>query len=80
MLLLLIETMRDMAGMIGGEQHERCLVPILMAFCRSDERTVSEAALNALMCIIRRMDLKKNEDFVTDVIKKLVESDSIGSK
>lgn len=51
-----------------------------MAFSRSDERVISEAALDAMMCIFKRMDLKKCDDLVIDTIKKLVESDSIGGK
>jgi hypothetical protein len=32
------------------------------------------------MCILRRMDLKKSEEFIVETIKKLVDSDSIGGK
>lgn len=77
---MLIVTMRDMAWMIGGEQHEKSLVPLLITFCRSDERAVSEAALETQMSILKRMDMKKNEEFILDVIRKLIDSDSIRGK
>jgi hypothetical protein len=40
-LVLLINTLKDFSMMIGGGQHEKCLVPLLISFCRSDEKVAS---------------------------------------
>jgi serine/threonine-protein phosphatase 2A regulatory subunit A len=63
-LVLLINTLKDFAAMIGGEQHDKCLVPLLISFCRSDEKVISETATEVLIFIMRRMDLKKCEEFI----------------
>jgi serine/threonine-protein phosphatase 2A regulatory subunit A len=79
-LVLLINTLKDFGAMIGGDHHEKCLIPLLISFCRSDEKTASEAATEAMISIMRRMDLKKSEDFIIETIRKMVESDSMRGK
>ncbi|CAN5951279.1 unnamed protein product [Sphagnum jensenii] len=63
-----VSQLKVIATALGSERTRNELVPFL------------NGALEVLMGILKRMDLKKSEEFVVDSIKKLVESDSIGGK
>ena len=80
MLRVLVDQLRDFAPAVGGEQHEKVLLPLAIGLCRSECRAISESALEIIKRILRRTDIRKNEDILLETIKKLIESDSHLSK
>jgi hypothetical protein len=51
---------------LGGEEHEKQLLPLLICFCKTDEMKHTEKALSIMEPILSR-----NKDLILDVVKKL---------
>jgi serine/threonine-protein phosphatase 2A regulatory subunit A len=79
-LKILIGNLKDFATFIGGEANEKCMLPLLISLCKSDEKVPSEMAAEAILTILKRMDPKKNEELVLEVLKKLIDSESLRGK
>jgi hypothetical protein len=56
----------DFRAELGGEEHEKQLLPLLMCFCKTDEIKQTEKALSIMEPILSR-----NKDIILDVVKKL---------
>ncbi len=51
---------------LGGEEHEKQLLLLLISFCKTDEMKHTEKALSIMEPILSR-----NKDLILDVVKKL---------
>lgn len=80
MNIVLISQLKDFSSYIGGEQYERILLPLLIGLCKSDSRANSEAAIDIIKGILKKVDTRRNEDILVETVKKLVESDYFLSK
>ena len=78
--IVLINQLRDFAAHIGGEQYERILLPLLIGLCKTDSRANAETSLTIIKGILRKMDIRKSEDILTETVKKLVDADYSLSK
>ena len=56
------------------------LLPLLIGLCRSEKRVNSEAAMEIIKGILKKLDIRRNEDILMETIKKLIESDYFLSK
>lgn len=78
--MVLISQLKDFGLYIGGEQYERILLPLLIGMCKSDTRANAEASMEIIKGILRRLDIRRNDDILVETIKKLIESDYSLSK
>lgn len=55
---------------MGGVEYEKCLLPLLILFCKTDERTIAYKS-----CSLIQRILGSNQDQMIDTIKKLSSSE-----
>lgn len=55
---------------MGGAEHEKQLIPLLISFCKTDERKVAQKASQIIEKII-----KNSKDLALETIKKLMKAD-----
>ncbi|KRX08284.1 Armadillo-type fold [Pseudocohnilembus persalinus] len=73
-LLQLCKSLDNFSTYIGGKSHIQSLFPILEWLCKCDESIVREKASHILKKYICQMDIKKHEDSLIQLIKRLYES------
>ncbi len=74
-VISLLEQLKDFGQYLGGAEHEKCLIPLLIAFCKIDERIPAEKAVEQMIPI-----LNKNHDIILDTVKKLAKPEMVISK
>lgn len=50
--MALLGQLEGFTTVVGGQEHEKSLVPLLMAFCKTDERKPSYKACDILKRIL----------------------------
>lgn len=61
--------------MVGGAEQEKALLPLLVAFCRTDERKIALKACEQLQKI-----LVSSKELANETVKKLMKTDMNVSK
>jgi hypothetical protein len=61
--------------LLGGPEHDKCLLPLLISFCKIDEKKPAFKS-----CKIIERILGGNKDLAVDTIKKLMKTDMNISK
>ena len=69
-VLELLGQLEGFTALVGGQEQEKALVPLLIAFCRTDEK---KCALKA-SAILQRI-LLGNKELAGETAKKLMKSD-----
>ena len=69
-VLELLTQLDNFTNLIGGPDHEKQLLPLLMSFCKTDEKKVAMKSVK----IIERI-VKSSKDVALDTIKKLMKTD-----
>lgn len=65
-MLALLDELDNFTPLLGGSQHDKILLPLLVSFCLLDEKEVANKSLALITQI-----LNKNTDAYADTVKKL---------
>ncbi|EGR34834.1 hypothetical protein IMG5_000620 [Ichthyophthirius multifiliis] len=79
-LTVLVEVLSNFLDFVGGAQHASILFAPMEALCKSDEQSVREKASSSIKKLIQLIDIKKNEDMLMNLIKRLKDSDQYFAK
>ena len=74
-MLALLQELENFSPIIGGSEHEKILLPLLINFCLLDEKEVAMKSLGIIEQI-----LSKHTDAYLDTVKKLVKVEMSVSK
>jgi len=66
----LLSQLENFTTVVGGPEQEKCLIPLLVSFCKTDEK---KPALKAT-ALMQRI-LSGNKDLAMDTIKKLMKTE-----
>ncbi|KAL4475589.1 hypothetical protein ABPG72_009278 [Tetrahymena utriculariae] len=73
-LAALVESLSNFLDYIGGNQHAVILFAPMEALCKADESSVRDKAAQSLKKLIQLIDVKKNEEMLINLSKRLNES------
>ncbi|EGR29291.1 hypothetical protein IMG5_159380, partial [Ichthyophthirius multifiliis] len=79
-LTSLVEVLSNFLDFIGGPQHAQILFGPMEYLCKSDEQSVREKASCCIKKLIGFIDIKKNEDVLMNLVKRLRDSDQYFAK
>lgn len=65
-MLAVLEELTNFTTLLGGSEHEKLLLPLLISFCKLDEKEVANKAM-----LIMEPILEKNPDENIEAIRKL---------
>ena len=74
-MISLLDQLKDFTQFLGGAEHEKCLIPLLIAFCKIDERVPADKAVQQMLPI-----LQKNHDIISETAKKLAKPEMVIAK
>ena len=74
-MLALLGQLEEFGPLVGGPENEKSLLPLLISFCKTDEKRVGLKACKLIQKIVQQ-----NKELALDVIKKLMKSDMNVSK
>lgn len=69
-MLELLNQLEGFTALVGGPEHERSLVPLLISFCKTDEKKVAFQSGQLIQRIVQG-----NKELSLEVIKKLMKTD-----
>lgn len=60
----------DFSALLGGPENEKSLVPLLISFCKTDEKKIAFTSCQMIQKIV-----ENNKDLALESIKKLMKTD-----
>ena len=69
-VLELLSQLENFSTLMGGPEHEKQLLPLLISFCKTDERKITLKASQLIEKIV-----KNSKDLALETIKKLMKAE-----
>lgn len=69
-VLELLNQLSDFTAPLGGPENEKSLVPLLISFCKTDEKTIAFKSCQMIQKIVQ-----SNKELAVESIKKLMKTD-----
>ncbi|EAR90169.2 serine/threonine-protein phosphatase 2A 65 kDa regulatory subunit A beta (macronuclear) [Tetrahymena thermophila SB210] len=79
-LSALAESLSNFIDFVGGNQNAVVLFSVLESLCKVDESSVRNKAAQTLISLIKVIDIKKNEELLQNLVKRLNESENYLAK
>lgn len=74
-VLELLNQLENFTNLVGGPEQEKCLLPLLISFCKTDEKKCAFKASSIMQRI-----LSSSKDMAVETIKKMMKTDMTVAK